>query len=77
MPNPDPTQPKEFKEQKQKAIGLAPDVKLSRIPFSVRLPVEVDRALREMPLGSVWARDKLIEAYLKEFQEPAKDLLII
>lgn len=61
--NPTPTQTAEFKaKQFPPAADLPAGVELAKKPFCVKLPVDIDAALREHPQAAAWVRQVLIAA---------------
>lgn len=71
MSNPRPTQNAAFKATQFKRTDAGD--KLAESPYTVRLPVDIDRALREIPGNTNWARDLIVRAYLEQFGEPAPE----
>lgn len=68
--NPSPIQTPEFKaKQFPPAPDLPIGVELAKKPFCVKLPVEIDAAIREHPQAAAWARQVLIAAVEQELFE--------
>ncbi len=65
MGNPNPVQTKEFKERQYKALGEIPsDQPLSKRVMGVKLPIDVDAAIRALPEEErvPWLRKVICEA---------------
>ncbi|MEP0911789.1 hypothetical protein NDI45_12785 [Leptolyngbya sp. GB1-A1] len=65
--NPAPVQTPEFRsKQFPPAVDLPAGVELAKKPFCVKLPVEIDAAIREHPQSAAWVRQVLIAAVEKD-----------
>jgi hypothetical protein len=65
MGNPNPVQTKEFKQKQFKAVGEIPSSQpLSKKPTSVKLPVDIEAAIRNLPEEErvPWLRRVICEA---------------
>ncbi len=68
--NPEPTQPPEFLErQYSKAYDVPDSVVLAKSPTSVKLPKDLDKAVKSLSHPASWLRRIIAEAWLKEFGE--------
>ncbi len=65
MPNPNPVQTDEFKRYAYKAQGEI-STELSKKAIGVKLPVDVDKAVRAIPKSSEWLRRVIVEAAERE-----------
>jgi hypothetical protein len=63
--NPNPVQTDEFLDKQFKRQGLV-DGALAPKSFSVRLPVDLDKAVRSLPNPTEWVRKAIIAAAEKD-----------
>ena len=67
MPNPSPKQTEEFLEKQFKAQGdLPPGTVLANKPLCVKLPIEADAVIRNMPNKTAWLRNAIIDAAIRD-----------
>lgn len=66
MPNPNPTQTKAFLEKRFQRQEGKSDRPLAAKPLSIRLPADVDAAIRKLPGTQAWIRRVLEEGARQE-----------
>lgn len=65
MPNPSPVQTEDFKRHWYKPQGEITH-ELSKKAIAVKLPIDVDRAVRALPQSAAWLRRVITEAAERE-----------
>jgi threonine synthase len=65
MTNPNPVQTEDFKRHWYKPQGEV-TAELSKKAIAVKLPIEVDKAIRALPQSAAWLRQVITEAAQRE-----------
>lgn len=74
MPNPNPIQTKQFLEKQFKPQGeILSDKPLSKKAIAVKLPEDIDAAVRAIPDSAAWLRRVITEAARRELMSEQQD----
>jgi threonine synthase len=68
MPNPNPVQTEDFKRHWYKPQGEV-KAELSKKAIAVKLPIDVDKAVRALPQSAAWLRQVITEAAQRELMK--------